>query len=217
MKSDNEIERDVKAELRWSPGLESNDIAISVKNGVVALSGYTHSFFDKHDAEEAAKRVSGVIGVANDIEVRLRSGDARPDPELARDAVAAIETQLPYSYSKIKVVVKDGWITLEGGLEWQHQKQMAETAVRRVKGVKGVINLIKLTPQVQPVEIKHKIEEALKRHAEIDANRISVEADGNQVILKGKVRSWFEREEAERAAWSAPGVLKVDDRIAISP
>jgi osmotically-inducible protein OsmY len=217
MKSDSEIERDVKAELRWSPGLESNDIAISVKKGVVALSGFTHSFFDRYEAEEAAKRVSGVVGVANDIEVRLRTIDAQPDPEIARDAVAAIKAQLPYSSSKIKIVVKDGWITLEGNLEWQHQKQMAETAVRRVKGVKGVSNLIKLTPQVQPIEIKHKIEEALKRNAEIDANRITVEADGSEVILKGKVRSWFEREEAERAAWSAPGVIKVDDRIAISP
>lgn len=217
VKSDNEIERDVKAELRWSPGLESNDIAVSVKKGVVALSGFAHSFIDKYEAEEAVKRVSGVVGVANDIEVRLRSVDAQPDPEIARDAVAAIKAQLPYSYGKIKVVVKDGWITLEGDLEWQHQKQMAEAAVRRLKGVKGVTNLVSLKPQIQPTEIKHKIEEALKRNAEIDAERITVEADGNAVVLKGKVRSWFEREEAERAAWSAPGVIKVDDRIAISP
>ncbi|HEY2446523.1 MAG TPA: BON domain-containing protein [Rhizomicrobium sp.] len=217
MRSDKEIEQDVKDELRWEPGIESKDVAVSVKNGVVALTGFAHSYFDKWEAEKAAKRVSGVVGVANDIEVRLRSVDEKPDPEIARDAVAALKSQLPISYEKIKIVAKSGWITLEGAVEWQYQKETAERAIRHVKGVKGVSNLITLKPQVIPTEVKRKIEEALKRNAEIDANRISVEARGGEVVLKGTVRSWIEREEAEHAAWAAPGVVKVEDRITISP
>jgi osmotically-inducible protein OsmY len=217
MKSDSDIERDVKEELRWEPGLDSTDIGVSVKNGVVALSGFVHSYSDKYDAEKAVKRVAGVVGVANDIEVRLRSIDEVPDPEIARAAVAAIKTQLPISYEKIKVVAKNGWVTLEGAAEWQYQRQTAETAVRQVKGIKGVSNLITIKPRVEPTDVKRKIEDAFKRSAEIDANRITVEAHGGEVVLKGAVRSWIEREEAEHAAWAAPGVTKVDDRITISP
>jgi osmotically-inducible protein OsmY len=161
--------------------------------------------------------VAGVLGVANDIEVRMPSVDERPDPEIARDAVAAIKSQLPISSEHIKVVVKNGWVTLEGKVEWQYQKNTAENAVRRIKGVKGVSNLIQLKPRAQPSEIKRKIQEAFRRNAEIDANRITVEANGSEVILKGAVRSWIEREEAERAAWAAPGVTKVEDRIVVSP
>jgi osmotically-inducible protein OsmY len=215
MKMDSDIEKNVKEELKWSPGLSTNDIAVSVKSGVVSLTGFTHSYADKYDAERAAKRVAGVVGVANDIEVRLR--EERADPEITRDAVAAIKSRLPFSYERIKVVTRTGWITLEGKVEWQYQKQTAENAVRHINGVKGVSNLIDLNPQVQPIEVKRKIEEALKRNAEIDANRIQVEAHGSEVVLKGAVRSWMEREEAERAAWSAPGVIRVEDRIAISP
>lgn len=217
MRSDREIERDVKDELRWQPGLDSTDIAVSVKQGVVALTGFVHSYADKWDAEISAKRVAGVVGLANDIEVRLRSIDETPDPEIVRDAVAALKTQLPISYEKIKVVAKNGWLALEGQVEWQYQKESAEKAVRHVKGIKGVTNLIIVKPQVQPTEVKRKIEEALKRNAEIDANRIMVEARGGEVVLKGTVRSWIEREEAEHAAWAAPGVMKVEDRITISP
>jgi osmotically-inducible protein OsmY len=161
--------------------------------------------------------VAGVLGVANDIEVRMPSVDERPDPEIARDAVAAIKSQLPISSENIKVIVKDGWVTLEGSVEWQYQRNTAETAVRRIKGVRGVSNLIQLKPRVQPSEIKRKIQDAFKRSAEVDANRITVEANGGEVVLKGTVRSWIEREEAERAAWAAPGVTKVEDRIVVSP
>jgi osmotically-inducible protein OsmY len=155
--------------------------------------------------------------VANDLEVRLPSVDERPDPEIARDAVAAIKSQLPISSEHIKVVVKSGWVTLEGQVEWQYQKSTAENAVRRIKGVKGVGNLIQLKPQAEPSEIKRKIQEAFRRNAEIDANHIAVEAKGSEVVLKGTVRSWMEREEAERAAWAAPGVTKVEDRIVVAP
>ena len=155
--------------------------------------------------------------MANDIEVRMPSVDERPDPEIARDAVGAIKSQLPVSSEHIKIVVKNGWVTLEGQVEWQYQRQTAENAVRRIKGVKGVSNLIQLKPRAQPDEIKKKIQEAFKRSAEVDANRITVETNGGEVILKGAVRSWTEREEAERVAWSAPGVTRVVDQIIVSP
>jgi osmotically-inducible protein OsmY len=216
-KSDNEIERDVKDELQFDPDLDATDIAISVKNGVVTLAGYVRSYTDKYEAEAAAKRVAGVAAVANDLEVRMPSIDERPDPDVARDAVAAIKSQLPISSENIKVLVKNGWITLEGEVEWQYQKQTAESALRRIKGVKGVINSILVRPRTQPADIKRKIQEAFKRNAEVDGDRIVVEANGGEVILKGTVRSWVEREEAERVAWSAPGVTKVEDRIVVSP
>jgi len=217
MRSDSEIERDVKEELHWDPDLDATDIAISVNKGVVTLAGFVRSYTDKYEAEAAAKRVAGVVGVANDLEVRLPRVDERPDPEIARDAVAAIKSQLPISFEHIKVVVKSGWVTLEGQVEWQYQRQTAESAVRRIKGVKGVSNLIQLQPRARPDEIKRKIQEAFKRNAEVDANRIMVETNGGEVILNGTVRSWVEREEAERVAWSAPGVTKVEDRIVVSP
>jgi len=149
-RTDSEIEGYVKDELQWSPDLDSGDIAVSVKQGVVTLTGFVRSYLDKYEAEEAAKRVAGVTAVANDIEVRLPGVDQRPDPEIARDAVASIKTQLPVSWEKIKAVIKDGWMTLEGEVEWQYQRVTAEQAVRGVKGVKGVSNLIKLKPRVQP-------------------------------------------------------------------
>ena len=217
MRSDSEIERDVKDELQWDPDLDATNIAVSVKDGVVTLAGYVKSYTDKYEAEAAAKRVASVRAVANDLEVRLPSVDERPDPDIARDAVAAIKSQLPISSEHIKVVIKNGWVSLEGQVEWQYQRQTAEKAVRRIKGVKGVSNLIQLGPHAQPEDIKRKIQEAFKRNAEVDANRIMVETNGSEVILKGTVRSWVEREEAERVAWSAPGVTKVEDRIAVSP
>jgi osmotically-inducible protein OsmY len=217
MKSDSEIERDVRDELQWDPELNAEDIAISVKNGVVTLAGFTTSYTDRLEAEAAAKRVTGVLGVANDIEVRLPVVDQRPDPDIARDAVAALKAQLPISHDRIKVIVKDGWLTLEGAVEWQYQKSTAESAVRKVKGVKGVTNVITVKPKAEPADIQRKIQEAFKRNAEVDANRITVETHGSEVILKGTVRSWIEREEAERVAWSAPGVTRVEDRIVVSP
>jgi osmotically-inducible protein OsmY len=216
-KTDSEIERDVKDELRWDPDLDSTDVAVSVKDGVVTLTGFVKSFTDKYEAEAAAKRVAGVIAVANDIEVRMPSVDERPDPEIARDAVAALKSQLPLSFEKIKAIVKNGWITLEGQVEWQYQRNTAESAVRRIKGVKGVINSVVLKPTAKPSEIKSKIQEAFRRNAEVDSNRINVEADGTVVTLKGTVRSWMEREEAERAAWAAPGVTRVVDQIVVNP
>ena len=216
MRTDSDIKRDVEAELQSDPTIDATDIAVAVKNGVVTLSGFVHSYSEKIDAEAAAKRVDSVVGLANDLEVRPPTADQRPDPELAREAVAAIKSQLPFSWHQVKVVVDKGWVTLEGQVEWNHQREGAERAVRRIKGIKGVINTIQLKPSAAPTEIKRKIEEAFRRSAEIDASRITVETNGGEVVLKGTVRSWAERQEAERAAWRAPGVVRVVNHIAIA-
>ena len=216
MALDSDIKRDVEAELKWDPVIDATDIAVAVSNGVVTLTGFVRSYADRSEAEVIAKRVKGVVGIANDLKVRLANDSQRPDPEIARDAVAALQAELPLTSQSMKVVVKEGWVTIEGNAEWHYPRTRAEAAVRRVKGVKGITNVISLRPRVARSEIKARIEEAFRRSAEFDASNIRVETSGSEVILKGTVRSWAERQEAERVAWRAPGVTDVHNRITIS-
>jgi osmotically-inducible protein OsmY len=215
-RSDEQIQRDVLEELRFEPRVLPNEIGVAVKDGVVTLTGYVESYPKRWAAEDAAHRVRGVKAVANEIEVRLPTASERTDTDIAQAVAHALEWDVVVPLDKLDITVSKGWVTLNGEVEWQYQKEDAERVVRRLSGVKGVTNLIVVKPRMSPSQLKEKIEQALVRTATMDAQRITVEVQGSKVILKGTVRSWAEREEAERAAWSAPGVTAVDNRIALS-
>jgi osmotically-inducible protein OsmY len=216
-RTDEQIQREVLAELKWDARVQPNEIGVIVKAGVVTLTGWVDSYAKKWAAEDAAHRVRGVKAVANDLEVRLPSSAERTDADIAAAAVRALEWDALVPVDKIEVTVTKGWVTLRGEVEWQYQKEDAERVVRRLSGVKGVSNLLIVKPRKTPSpdELKGKIEEALVRSVKTDAERITVEVQGSKVILKGTVRSWAEKQEAERAAWLAPGVTSVDNRIMI--
>lgn len=215
MRADSDIGRDVGAELKWAPDVWEMDIAVKVTNGVVTLTGYAANAHEKYRAEAAAKRVAGVTAVANDLTVRAPLGGMPTDPEIARDAVAALKLELPLAWENIKSIVKQGHVALEGTVEWNDQRERAEAAVRRLHGILSVRNSIGLKSRVVPTEIRHRIEEAFRRSAIIDAGKVTVEARGSEVTLRGEVRSWAERDHAQQTAWAAPGVLTVKNEITV--
>jgi osmotically-inducible protein OsmY len=216
MTTDIRLQEDVLDELKWEPSVNAAHIGVSVRDGVVSLSGHVPSYAEKYAAEKAAKRVYGVKAVADELDVKL-SGGKPNDEDIAQACVSALKSNYSVPDKGIKVVVRDGWVMIEGDVEWQYQKSAAENSIRPVIGVRGVTNSIKVKPHVSAVDVKCKIEAAFKRNAEIDARRISVQARDGRVALRGSVRSWMEREEAQRAAWGAPGVTEVDNEIVVTP
>jgi osmotically-inducible protein OsmY len=215
--SDLQLQQDVLDELEFEPTLNAAHIGVTANRGVVALTGFVTSYAEKTTAERAARRVRGVKAIAQEIEVRLPSDTRRADDEIAARAVDILKWQVGVPADRIRVKVEKGIVTLSGEVDWQFQKTEADHVVHKLSGVTDVVNQIRVSSPIQAFEVKEKIQKALQRSAEIEASRITVETEGGRVVLSGKVRAWFERDLAERAAWSAPGVTEVQDRLTIEP
>jgi len=217
MQIDTEIQKDVLEELQAEPALDESQIAVTVKDGVVMLAGQVPSYGEKFAAERAAKRVYGVRGVAEEIQVSLPASNQRTDADVAAAVINSLKWHSGVPDQKIKVTVEKGWVRLEGQVDWQFQKDLAEQAIRYLTGVKGISNLILIAPRVTPSEVKEQIQKSFHRNAELDSRRIGVKARNGTVTLHGNVRSWSEREEAQRAAWTVPGVREVDNELTVTP
>lgn len=217
MKRDTDLQKDVLDELKWEPTVNAAHIGVSARDGVVTLSGHVPSYGEKYAAEKATKRVYGVKAVADELEVKLPGTGKRTDEDIATACLTSFKTSYSVPNEKIKLVVSGGRITLDGEVEWQFQKDAAENSIRWIMGVTGVTNNVKVKPHVSPSDVKDQIEAAFKRSAEVDARRISVEARNGMVVLRGNVRNWAEHEEAQHAAWAAPGVTAVENDLVIAP
>jgi osmotically-inducible protein OsmY len=216
MRSDQQIREEVQETLDQDPKISARDIAVAVRNGVVTLAGFVRAFGEKSKAEADARRVAGVLGIANDIAVRLPLFGRKPDPEIAREVLASIKREMPTVCEQILVRVADGRVTLQGQVESEYQKALAEELAGSATGVRSISNELVIRLWIPPIDIQYKIEEAFKRAAEIDADNITVEiAPNGTIVLSGAVRSPAEREEAERIAAAAPGILEVENRIEV--
>jgi osmotically-inducible protein OsmY len=216
MKTDSQLQHDVMAELKWEPIVESADIGVSADRGVVTLSGIVHSFAEKEAAERAARRVSGVTAIAEDLIVRYPGDRRDSDAEIARRVADILAWNTLVPTNSVQAKVENGFVTLTGSVAWFYQKTAARDAVSRISGVTGIRNDVTIKPAVDTFDVRAKIEDAIKRQADLDASTIRVSAEGHKVKLSGKVHSWAERRAAERAAWAAPGVDMVVDEITVS-
>jgi osmotically-inducible protein OsmY len=213
MKTDIELRTDVEAELKWQPSLDERGLVVGAKDGVVTLAGHVPSYAEKWAAEKATKNVAGVRGIANDIEVKPAA--MRTDQEIAAAALTALKANISVPAADVRVLVSDGWLTLEGKAELWYQKNAAETALRSLWGVKGITNNITIQPKVSVGDIRGKIHAAFKRHADLDADKVHISVADGFVMLTGQVHSWHEREDAENAAWSTPGVTRVKNDLSL--